>query len=141
MSGYLLDTNVISEIAQPQPDAGVCRFVGGLDDACLSTLTIHELSYGLELLPADSRRKAELVRKIEELLGLFHERILPITDTESRIAGAMRADAKKTGRVVHTIDALIAATAFAHDLTVVTRNEKDFQDLGVRVFNPWVKAD
>lgn len=137
MSGYLLDTNILSELAKPEPDKNVVRFLRNLENAYISVLTIHELTFGIELLPQKSKRQETLSKIVEELVAVFQDTILPIDQMEARIAGEMRADAQKEGRTIHVIDSLIAATAFAKSLSVVTRNAKDFADLPINVINPW----
>lgn len=138
MSAYLLDTNVLSELTRPQPDIGVTKFLNNLDGGYLSALTIHELYYGIELLKAGSQRQTHLTQIIEELVGTFQQNIIPIDQAECRVAAKMRADAHNNGRTIHVSDSLIAATAFCKNLTVVTRNQKDFEDLEVKIFNPWI---
>ncbi|MGJ8641722.1 MAG: type II toxin-antitoxin system VapC family toxin [Opitutaceae bacterium] len=137
MSGFLLDTNVLSELARPDPNIGVVEFISDLENAYISVLTIHELYFGIERLPQQSKRKEKLGLIVEELVGTFRDNILPLDQAESRVAAKMRADAERVGRVTHLVDSLIAATAFTNGLSVVTRNEKDFVELQVSVVNPW----
>lgn len=139
MGGYLLDTNVLSELVKAKPDVGVIRFLGGLSDCYISVLTIHELYFGIESIKDNSAKKDALNFAIEELTATFKGNILSINNPEARVAASMRADAKKKGKVVHVIDSLIGATAYANGLTVITRNEKDFEELHVSVINPWLK--
>jgi predicted nucleic acid-binding protein len=138
MSAYLLDTNVLSELAKPHPDPGIVNFLSELEDAYISVLTIHELKFGIECLPEKSNRKETLNKVVEGLLDTFRESLLPIDEMESRVAGKIRADAQAAGRTIHVIDSLIAATGLVKNLTVVTRNEKDFAHSGVTIANPWV---
>jgi predicted nucleic acid-binding protein len=137
MSGYLLDTNVLSELAKPKPDSGVVQFLDELELGYISVLTVHELYYGIELIQKDAERRDRLTRVVEALLETFRDHILPIGQTESRIAASIRANAHLSGRVVHVIDSLIAATALARGLSVVTRNEKDFTYSKASLINPW----
>ncbi len=137
MSGFLLDTNVLSETAKARRDPGVMAFLAGLDAAYLSVLSIHELTYGLERLEPGTKRRLALTKVSEALLATFESRVLPIEPPEARAAAAMRVHAASEGRTVHLADALIAATALVHGLTVVTRNVSDFEGLGVLIRNPW----
>ncbi len=136
MTRYLLDTNILSETTRPRCDPGVRSFLSELSEAYVSVLSIHEIAYGLERLPQGKRRSA-LTEAIEALLGTFSDAILPITQPEARAAGALRAASQGQGRSVDTADGLIAGTALVHGLTIVTRNAKDFEGLGVLVHNPW----
>jgi len=136
MKKYLLDTNIISELAKPSPHQTVVDFVIGLDKAWLSIITLHELNYGLNLLPKGKQRS-----QLEESIALFIDHyatfIIPIDHKESQAAAHLRAKARKAGKPCHLADSLIAGTAKAHDLTVATRNEKDFMHFGIAVKNPW----
>lgn len=137
MSGYLLDTNVLSELARQKPDPRVASFLSGLSDAYISVLTIHELHYGLELLPPKSKKHVALSAKVDAFATAFADRIIPVSYGISKLAAPMRVNARQAGRTVHIIDVLIAATAYDRGLIIATRNTKDFEGLGVQVFNPW----
>lgn len=139
MNRYLLDTNILSETTKPQCDEGVRAFLDALPNAYISVLSIHEIAYGLERLPK-GRRRTSLTQAIEGLLGTFSETILPVAQPEARAAGALRAASQAQGHSVDTVDGLIAGTALVHGLTIVTRNEKHFNGLGVLVHNPWSDA-
>lgn len=136
MNRYLLDTNILSETIKPHCDDGVRAFLRDLQEAYISVLSIHEMAYGLERM-AHGKRRTDLTQAIEGLLGTFADYILPITQPEARAAGVLRAASQADGRTVDTADGLIAGTALVHGLTVVTRNEKDFNGLGVLIHNPW----
>ena len=136
MSGYLLDTNVISEIARPRRDRGVVTFLDGLDDGFISAITIHELTFGLERLESGPRRR-NLTETIEQFLALYQDRLLPVGVAEARDAAILRAGQQERGRTLHLADALIAATALANGLVLATRNSKDFEELGLSLFDPW----
>lgn len=137
MTAYLLDTNVLSEVARPEPDPKVLHFLRSMEVGYVSVLTIHELTFGLELLAEGSQKRASLSHVIEDLLSTFKEQVLPLGQAEARMAASLRAHAQKEGRTLHVIDALLAATASTHALTVVTRNKKDFAGLQVKLLNPW----
>ena len=139
MSGYLLDTNVISELTKASPAVGVLDFLSEHDDLWLSSVVLHELEFGLELLPHGHRRDG-LRRTLEEFTSEFGDRILPLGRREAEWAARLRAQARLAGHVAHARDALIAGTAKAHDLTVATRNVRDFDGLDVAVTSPWGQA-
>lgn len=140
MSGYLLDTNVLSELARQKPEQAVVEFFNDLENAYISVLTLYELNYGLELMPVESKQRVILSNRIDSMITAFGDRVLPVTYREARLAASLRADSRKAGRTLHLIDLLITATAFAQKLAVVTRNEKDFEGLGIGVLNPWSKG-
>ncbi len=136
MKGFLLDTNVISELVKPVPDKNVVEFLSTMDSAWLSIISLHELTYGLELLPK-GKRFAELDEKLRQLLSEYSDWIIPVNQSEANQAALFRVQAKNQGRVIHLADALIAGTAKVHDLSVVTRNVDDFLGIDVEVVNPW----
>lgn len=136
MSGYLLDTNVISEIARPKRDRGVVSFLDGLDDAFISVITLHELAFGLERLEPGSRRRT-LTETIEKFLALYHDRLLSVGAAEARSAAMLRAGQQDRGRALHLADTLIAATALTNGLILATRNTSDFEGLGISLVDPW----
>ncbi len=139
MRAVLLDTNVIAEIARPQPDENVIAFLDGLADGWVSVLTIHELEFGISRLPQGKRRIA-LERTIAGFLEIYDERILPIGRQVALSAARLRRLAEKGGATLHLADALIAGTALAHDLIIATRNVADFDALAIPLVNPWTNA-
>ena len=136
MSGYLIDTNVVSELTKASPDPGVVTFLSEQDDLWLSSVVLHELEFGLLSLP-EGRRRDDLQQVLSDFVTEFDDRILPLDRIEAEWAARLRAEAHLSGRVLHLGDALIAGTARAHRLSVVTRNVKDFDGLDVNVANPW----
>lgn len=136
MSGYLLDTSVISEIARPKRDPRVTTFLETLDDAFISVVTLHELAFGLERLEPGSRRRM-LTDAVERFPALYRDRLLSIGAAEARSAAVLRAGRQGRGRTLHLADALIAATALTNGLVLATRNVGDFEGLGVPLFDPW----
>lgn len=136
MNGFLLDTNVISELVKPLPNRNVVEFLSTLDTAWLSIINLHEITYGLKLLPKGKRR-TELEEKVQQLVSEYSNLILPIDQLESEQAVLFRVHAKRQGRVIHLADSLIAGTAKAHNLTLVTRNVDDFSDIEIDIINPW----
>ena len=136
---YLLDTNVLSEVRRPQPDAQVLAWLDQVDEErlYLSVITIGELARGIALMPA-GKRKSGLAEWLDGDLRLrFGSRLLSIDGETAFIWGRLMADAKSSGRVLPAMDGWIAATALQHRLVVTTRNVRDFEDLGLEIFNPW----
>ena len=136
MSGFLLDTNVVSELTRDAPDPGVLAFLSGQDDLWLSAIVLHELEFGLQLLPPGQRRDG-LRSVLSEFISAYDDRILPSDRTGAERAARLRAQAHRSGRVLDLGDALIAGTAMVHGLAIATRNVGDFADLGIDVTNPW----
>lgn len=136
MNGFLVDTNVISELTKKAPDARVLAFLRDHDELWLSAVVLHELNFGLNLLPA-GRRRDSIHATLSAFAAEYDDRILPVGRPEAAQAAALRARAHFSGRVLDLGDALIAGTANANDLAVATRNIRDFYGLDVDVVNPW----
>jgi len=136
MKAYLLDTNVISEIMTAEPNQRVIDFLAHLKESYLSVITLHELHYGLQLLPEGQRRNT-IANKLQNLLTYYNDYIIPVNQAIALQAALLRADAKQEGRIVHLADALIASTARVNNWVVATRNTNDFIDSGVDIINPW----
>ncbi len=139
MSGFLLDTNVISELVKPRPDSGVVSWVDSVDEHLLhiSVLTLGEIRKGIASLP-DAARRVSLEAWLESDLAVrFFDRILPIHKEIADRWGRLAAQAAASKTSLHVIDGLLAATALHHNLTFVTRNTKDVLGTGVSLFNPW----
>ena len=139
MSGFLLDTNVPSELIRARPDPNVERWVYAQNEPSLypSVVSIGELRRGLAVLPI-SKRRTELTLWLDgDLLPRFHHRILPITQSIADRWGILDGQCQLRGTPLNTADGMIAATTLEHGLTVVTRNVRDFAGLGVEVINPW----
>ncbi len=136
-SMYLLDTNVVSELRKQRPHGGVVAWLQSIDDAqlYLSAVTLGEIQAGIELTREQDPRKAEEIETWLELVaGVYN--VLPMD------AATFRAWARLMHRKSDTLyeDAMIAATAKVHGLTVATRNVSDFNALGLDVFNPFAPA-
>ena len=140
MNGYLLDTNVLSEVAKSEPHPGVASFLTATVDFWLSPIVIHELELGIRLLPS-GRRRDLLDAAVKGLLAGFGSRVLPIDRVIGHQAARLRAQARRSGRTLHLGDGLIAGTAVAHDLVLATRNIGDFVGLDIRIANPWEERD
>jgi toxin FitB len=142
MSGFLLDTNIPSELVRTQPEPQVTAWVTAqdLDSLFLSVVSFGELRKGITIMPP-GKRKAELLVWLDaDLPELFSGRVLPMTQAIAERWGVLEGQRQLMGRPLNVPDAQIAATALEHDLTVVTRNMKDFEDLGVTILNPWKTA-
>jgi toxin FitB len=138
-AGFLLDTNVPSELTRPFPDVRVVDWVNAQDNASLSlsVVSVGELRRGFTQLPL-GKRCAQSEQWFElYLLPLFADRILPVTQSVGDRWGAVDARCRYEAPPANTEDGMIAATVLEHDLTVVTRNVKDFAELGVDVLCPW----
>lgn len=140
MSGFLLDTNVLSEFNRKgAPDERVKRWLEAADSESLyvSVLTFGEIRFGVELLP-HSKRREQLERWLEyDLQEWFEGRILPVDRLITDGWGTLRAQAQLKGRPLSVIDALLAATALHHNLTIASRNASDFAIVDLAVINPW----
>ncbi|MDZ7800538.1 MAG: type II toxin-antitoxin system VapC family toxin [Trueperaceae bacterium] len=135
-SGYLLDTNVLSEPGKRAPDPNVVAWLDSLDagSTYLSTLTIGEVAQGAARLGA---RGEPYVRWLHDVMIPNYEgRILSIDARVALAWGELRGDSVRRGRTLPVIDSLLAATAIAHDLTLVTLNVRDFDGLPVDLVDP-----
>ena len=139
MSGFLLDTNIISELVKPKPEAKVTTWIEDTDESLLylSGLTLGEIRRGIAGLP-QSRRRATLEAWLDkDLRTRFEDRILAIDQEVAHRWGLLTAAARNNGIVLPVIDGLLAATALEHNLTLVTRDTGQIPSMGVAVFNPW----
>lgn len=134
MTGYLLDTNIISEVRRPKPHGSVVSWIEGLreDQLYISAVTIGELQRGVERLRSHDKAKAVAIESWLDQVATTYS-VLPMD------AACFREWARMMeGKAEHLFeDAMIAATARIHGLTVATRNENDFDLLGVDLFNPF----
>ena len=136
---YLIDTNVISESRKrSKADSGVQAFFKQVaeEDArvFISVVTVGELRRGVELIRhrGDRRQATQLEKWLDQLLGDYEDRVLDITGNVAQLWGRLRVPHPE-----NALDKQIAATALIYDLTVVTRNHKDFSKTGVRLLNPF----
>jgi predicted nucleic acid-binding protein len=139
MTGFLLDTNCISEVVRPKPDPHVMVWIEAAEESLLylSVLTLGEIRKGLAALP-QGRRRSRLETWLEvELQARFSGRILSIDAAVADRWGFLAASAKSKGKPLSAIDGLLAATAIHHNLTIVSRNVGDFANTQVPVVNPW----
>jgi predicted nucleic acid-binding protein len=139
MSGFLLDTNCVSELVRVRPEPRVMKWMDAADERLLylSVLTLGEIRKGLAVL-TQGRRRTRLETWLEvELRARFAGRVLPIDDQVADRWGLLAAHARRKGITLPVVDGLLAATALQYNLTVVSRNSSDFASAQVPVVNPW----
>lgn len=139
MSGWLLDTNVISELRRPRPQAKVLAFVARepLEQFFISAVTIAEIRYGIEMV-GNPIRRAELNDWLaHRVRPLFDQRVLAVSEDVMFKWRLLVEDGRKAGHTFSQPDLIIAATALHHGLTVVTRDTTDYARARVPLFNPW----
>jgi predicted nucleic acid-binding protein len=139
MSGFLLDTNCVSELVRVKPEPAVIAWMEAVDETLLflSVLTLGEIRKGLAALP-QSRRWTHLETWLDvELHARFAGRILRIDAQVADRWGLLTAGAKRAGKTLAAIDGLLAATALHHNLTIVSRKVSDFASVPVQLSNPW----
>lgn len=132
---YLVDTNVVSELARAAPNRGVVDWLGTQRAIALSAIAIEELTNGIARARPSERKR--LGPWFEALLAIPAE-ILAVDERVARAAGELRAARERAGRTVAQADMLIAATALISGRTLVTRNTRDFEGCGVAIFDPFV---
>lgn len=139
MNGWLLDTNILSELRKPKPESKVIRFLTAqpLDLLYVSVITFAEIRFGIELVK-DVARRAELNDWLEHKVRLmFDERVLAITEDIVLKWRLLVEEGRKRGHTYAEPDVLIAATALHHGLTVVSRDTREYEEANVPTFNPW----
>ncbi|MDE2926170.1 MAG: PIN domain-containing protein [Acidobacteriota bacterium] len=119
----------------PGAPSGVA-FLSEHQDLWVSAIALHELEFGLRLLPLGQRRD-RLRATLSEFITGYEDRVLPLERMGAEWAAHFRAQAHRAGRMLDLGDALIAGTARAHDLALATRNVADFSSLDLGVVNPW----
>jgi toxin FitB len=139
VTGWLLDTNILSELRRPRPEPKVVGFVSAqpLEQLYVSTVTFAEIRYGIECVD-DPRRRTELNHWLtHKLRAMFESRVLPIGEDVIFKWRLLVEEGRKTGHTFSQPDLFIGATALHHGLTVVTRDADDYARAKVPVFNPW----
>jgi hypothetical protein len=139
VTGWLLDTNVLSELRRPRAEPKVVTFVSRqpLDLLYVSTVTFAEIRFGIEAISDASRRAALNEWLTHRLRPMFEQRILPITEDIMLKWRLLLEDGRKMGHTFSQPDLIIAATALHHGLTIVSRDTSGYKRAGVPVHNPW----
>ena len=139
MSGFLLDTNIPSELTHQRSNSQVERWLDEANDQELyfSVISLGEILKGITILPASKRREGLQEWLDSTLRPWFEGRVLPVTAPIAERWGVLAGEHRLKGRQIKVADGLIVATALEYDLTIVTRNVRDFGGLGVAIFNPW----
>ena len=138
----VLDTNVISEFMLPRPDARVLDWLDHQPASSLwtTTVTIFEVRFGLDTMPA-GRRRTTLTQGFEDWLSLVvQQRILPFDEPAARRAAELSAERKRMGRSGELRDTMIAGIVLANHATLATRNVRHFEGSRAKVVNPWNEA-
>ena len=140
MTGWLLDTNVLSELRRPKPDRNVVRFVSSqpLDLLYVSVVTFAEIRFGVELVKDVSRRMELSDWLTHKLRPMFDERVLEITEDVMLKWRLLVEEGRKRGHTFSQPDLLIAASALQHGLTIVSRDTAEYELANVPVLNPWI---
>ena len=139
MSGFLLDTNVISDLMKPRANGGLQKWIDQRDEESLylSVLTLGEIRQGIEMARADRKRRARLEQALADFRARFTGRVLDVDPVVAETWGEISGRTRIQGTPVSAVDALIAATAVAHRLVVVTGNVRHFDPTGAPVLNPF----
>lgn len=139
---YLLDTNVLSEMMRSTPSAQVANFLDRTrnEGHGISAVTVWEIEYGIRRLDNGKRRR-DLKRMFDGVLAdLFEDRIFSWEDQDAALCAEIMAKRRRAGRALddHFPDAIIASTAHARNLVLVTRNISEFEDTGLKLIDPWI---
>ena len=139
MTGWLLDTNVLSELRRPKPEPKVVAFVAAqpLELLYVSTVTLAEIRFGIELV-TDARKRAALNDWLaHKVRPMFEQRVLPVTEDIMLKWRLLVEDGRQAGHTFSQPDLIIAATTLQHGLTVVSRDTREYARARVPVLNPW----
>ncbi|MGM0624078.1 MAG: type II toxin-antitoxin system VapC family toxin [Campylobacterota bacterium] len=136
---YLLDTNIISELISKKPNEKVLNFVNNLnpDDVYLSAVTIGEIQAGIQSVQSKTRKKSLEEWLHEDLFKKFENRIVSIDVNTMLTWGNTNHSLKKLGKPLPIMDSIIGATCISKNFILITRNEKDFQNLDIEIINPF----
>lgn len=140
MSGWLLDTNVISEVRKPRPHAKVVAFIAAqpLELLFISSVTLAEIRFGIEQASPAIRRAELQDWLMHQVRPMFAQRVLEVSEDVMFKWRLLVEAGRKAGHTFSQPDLMIGATALQHGLTVVTRDTADFKRARVPLFNPWV---
>jgi toxin FitB len=142
VTGWLLDTNILSELRRPTPEPKVVAFVAAqpLESLHISAVTLAEIRFGIELV-ADVIRRAELTDWLaHKVRPMFAQRVLPVTEEIMFKWRLLMEEGRKAGHTFSEPDLIIAATALEHGLTLVSRDTREYERARVPVFDPWTEA-
>ena len=133
----LLDTNVLSEAMRVEPDGRVMRWLDRHPPSVLflSAVTVDEIIFGIEILPA-GRKRARLDRAFSKILDGFSERVVPFDAEAAAESARLRAGRRRAGAPMSLADSQIAGTARSRGYAVATLNIPDFRDLGLSILEP-----
>jgi hypothetical protein len=136
---FLIDTNVVSESIRARPEPNVVAWLSAVDEdeIFMSVISLAELRRGIELLPVGRRREQLADWVDDDLVARFHGRLLVVDRLVADAWAGIMSRTERAGKRLGVMDAFLAATAESHDLTLVTRNTRDFNALGLPLFNPW----
>ena len=143
MTGWLLDTNVLSELRRPKPNPEVVGFIASrpLDLLFVSIVTFAEIRFGIERV-TDATHRGELNDWLtHKVRPMFEGRALPVSEDVMFKWRLLVEDGRKAGYTYSQPDLIIGATALQHGLTVVSRDTSDFSKARVPVLNPWGEAN
>ena len=140
MTGWLLDTNVLSELRRPKPDRHVIAFIANqpVDRLYVSSVTFAEIRFGIERLP-DAAQRSDLTDWLtNQVRPMFHQRVLDVSEDVMLKWRLLVEEGRKAGHTYSQPDLIIAATALHHGLTIASRDMKDYEKARVPVVNPWL---
>jgi len=140
VTGWLLDTNILSELRRPRPERKVLAFVGSqpLELLYISIVTLAEIRFGIELVPDPAPRSELMDWLTHKVRPMFEQRALEVTEDVMFKRRLMVEEGRKSGHTFSQPDLIIAATGQHHGLTVVSRDTGEYVKARVPVFNPWI---
>ena len=135
----ILDTNILSELMRPAPNMRVVNWLNAEEPlgVTITAITVAEILYGIERLPDGKRKQRFAQLAVEMFEEDFTDRVLPFDEVAAAYYATLVADSERSGRVVHSADAQIAAICQQHHARLATRNVKDFEHLGISIIDPW----
>lgn len=140
---WLLDTSVVSEMMRPHPEPRVARFLDGIahERLHLSAVTVWEILNGIGRLDHEERRMDLTTRFTDIVNALFEDRVLDWSAADAVECARIVEEKRRRGESLdhHLPDAMLAGTAASRGLAIVTRNDRDFRNIGVKTVNPWRK--
>lgn len=142
MTGWLLDTNVLSELRRLRAEPKVVAFIAAqpLESLHVSTVTLAEIRFGIELVPNPARRSELNDWLTHKVRPMFAQRVLPISEDVMFKWRLLVEEGRKAGHTFSQPDLMIAATGQHHGLTIVSRDTAEFVKARVAVFNPWIES-